>query len=107
MADKNKILTILTTWASQHNGTVSEGQTQYEENLSYWTIKIKEASENGDITIMVRPNEYGPLEVAPANDYAWFERYGCDTDSLFQILDLSLTDIYSDKWKTDPGQGML
>ncbi len=77
-----------------------------DSDTPYWTLTPADAPNGGTITVMLRANEHGPLEVAPANDLGWFERYGCEPSELVRMLDLALYDLSSDTWRSDPYQGL-
>ncbi len=91
---------VVMQWAAAHDVLVERCPPE----VDYWFLRPANAPDGGTISVSLRPNEHGPLEVAPANDMGWFERYGTALKELPRILELARADLF--RWSGDPWQGM-
>ncbi len=70
----------------------------------YWVISPPSAV-GGDIRVLLRTNEHGPIEVVASNDNGWVNRLGCALANLPQTLDFALADVQAWERAGSPNQG--
>ena len=87
-------------WAERHDAVIERRPPA----VPYWFLRVNGARDGGTISVSLRASQYGPIEVAPANDMGWFERYGCTHAGLRDILDLAHADVL--RWSGDPWRDM-
>ncbi|MBN8611935.1 MAG: hypothetical protein J0L92_15175 [Deltaproteobacteria bacterium] len=98
--DVGSLEDVIVAWAEVRDAFIERRPPA----VDYWFLRVNGAPDGGTISVSLRASQHGPIEVAPANDMGWFERYGCTHAGLREILDLAHADVL--RWSGDPWRDM-